>query len=225
MDHENRHSQDSSKSNPSQSSPKSSPRPTLESVRVLRLAERLSLSLETMDKLREKIFGPLGRDVSSIESRQKSEPEVWDDLKTRSTSSALKAYPAVEMIDENEISRLKSIYQSSEPLVAPTSAAFEPKPQSQLTETRREEGLDDEILLRKKIEASPQFAHFKGDAYRLFEKYPRPDVAARLIELALMYGTVDDLIDGLRNINLAAGEYYLLITVEMRDQILLRLWT
>ncbi|RZA24284.1 MAG: hypothetical protein EOP10_10345 [Proteobacteria bacterium] len=229
MDHENRRSPDSSRSNSSQSSSKPSTRPTLESVRVLRLAERLSLSLETMDKLKNIIFGPHGRDVSAIEARQTVEPEVWDELKTRSTSTSLKAYPAVEMIEESEIARLKTIYQTSEPVVAPPPVALETKspslPLSQPQLMRREERNSDELLLRKKIEASPIFTDFRGDAYRLFEKYPRPDVAGRLIELALMYGTVDDLIDSLRNITMATGEYYPLITVETRDRILLRLWT
>lgn len=173
-----------------------SPKPTLESARLLRLAERLHLSSETMDKIKDKIFGPQGRDISRIEAKHKAGGSPGPEPKTK-TQKVPEHYPKVETIDEREF-------------LAKTP--------------RREEALEDEILLRKKIEASPIFATFKSDAWKLYEKYPRSDVAGRLIELALMYGSAEDLEEVLKQLSRDSIEFFPLLNAQTRASVIVRLW-
>lgn len=81
-----------------------------------------------------------------------------------------------------------------------------------------------EILLRRKIESVQNWAGFKADAWRLYECFPRPDTAARLVELALMYGNANDLEDVLTNLNRHSIEYYTLLQNQTRIQVLTKLW-
>jgi hypothetical protein len=224
MDKENRRSPNSSPLHLSQSpSNPSISVPTADSVRILRLAERLSLSVETLERIKAKIFGPQGLEVSAIEAMRA--PELSPD---QDAASALNhAYPLVVTAGDTQITTLPIVDPSMKSMRSPDHTLQQAAPRHQLESAAEDKdiGLEDEILLRKKIEASPNFAHFRSDAWRLLEKYPRPEIAARLIELALMYGTAEDLAYCLQHLDWPPGEYFPFIADQMREQVLLRLWT
>ncbi len=81
-----------------------------------------------------------------------------------------------------------------------------------------------EILLRQKIEAGQKWSTFKAEAWRLYERFPRPDTAARLVELSLMYGSAIELEEVLTYLNRQAIEYYLLLQGQTRTHTLTKLW-
>lgn len=87
-----------------------------------------------------------------------------------------------------------------------------------------DEYVEAEILLRRKIEAVQNWAGFKAEAWRLYERFPRPDTAARLVELCLMYGHAHDLEDVLTNLNRHSIEYYTLLQNQTRGQVVTKLW-
>lgn len=197
-------------------SAKSAPEPlSLESARVLRLAEGLRLSPDTMERLKARMFGPLGQSVSRIEAREPHNRPTFDEIAAKSASVPAH-YPKVERIEDKEAHQVKEIFTKS--------GASHRKPATPSASQRRSEGLEDEMLLRQKIEASPVFDNFKSDAWKLYEKYPRPDVAGRLVELALMYGSASELEEVLRQLNTQSLQYFVLLAKETRTQILLKLW-
>lgn len=177
---------------------KSSQPPTLETVRLLRLAERLHLSTDTLDKLKTKIFGPLGQQISEIEQKHNLESRAFTEPNPKD-QAVPEHYPKVEILKGAEIARTAK-------------------------SSRMEEGLEDDILLRKKIELSPIFGTFKEDAWKLYEKYPSPKSAGRLIELALLYGSADELQEVLRQLSRDSVEFFLTLDPQTHVQIVMRLW-
>jgi hypothetical protein len=273
-----------------------------EGLRILRLAESLRLGPETLERIRNKLFGEVGQSVSKVEASQ---------VTIEQPSEYPSRYPEVERIDDAEIERLTKAFAKNQPDIggvqrpgatvikpvppavpqaelkasaatveikaaaatsldlakqikaalspavpevkapapAPVAAEVKLSPHSHSYASAQEETkksidaaiaarkaapvpqkspVDDfveaEILLRKKIEGVQNWAGFKADAWRLYERFPRPDTAGRLVELALMYGNANDLEEVLVHLNRQSIDYYALLQNQTRSHVLTKLW-
>ncbi len=190
-----------------------------EGVRILRLAESLMLSPKTLDKIKGKLFGAAAESVAQREAKQ-ADPV----LENRS------AYPAVEMISDAEIQRLTRTLgkagAAAEVTPAPVRSAqtAPPTPASTTPNTSTDDIALAELGLRKKIEAAQNWSSFKADAWRLYERFPRADTAARIVELALMYGSAQELEEVLASLNRQGLSYYPLMASSIRTHAIIKLW-
>ncbi|MBC7659739.1 MAG: hypothetical protein H7249_08525 [Chitinophagaceae bacterium] len=87
-----------------------------------------------------------------------------------------------------------------------------------------DQAVEAEMVLRQKIERFQNWSGFKAEAWKLYEHYPRPDTAARMVELALMYGNALELEDVLLNLGRTSIDFYNTIPAQSRIQIVIKLW-
>lgn len=84
--------------------------------------------------------------------------------------------------------------------------------------------LEAELKLRQRIEAEQSWTAFRGEAWKLYESFPRPDMAARLLELAFLYGSAGELEEVLGSLLRDGVEFYLLIEAQIRQHMVIKLW-
>lgn len=89
---------------------------------------------------------------------------------------------------------------------------------------RIDSALEAELKLRHKIEAEQNWSAFRHEAWQLFEAFPRPEMAARIVDLALLYGSVSDLEEVLGSLLKQDVQFYTLIDGELRSHLVVKLW-
>lgn len=106
---------------------------------------------------------------------------------------------------------------TSAPLPTPEPALASPTPRLDLA-------MEAELRLRKKIESEQSWTSFRAEAWNLYESFPRADMAARLLELAFLYGSAAELEEVLGSLQRDSLEFFLLLAPEIRQHLVVKLW-
>lgn len=188
-------------------------------LRVLRIAESLGLRAETLKTLRETLLPQVYKDNSGVRPTTPEPPPSH--------------YPVIERISADEANEILAKGEGGKKARAAASAqeaaadakakdvAAAPKksPQKAL-----DLAIDAEMRLRKKIEAEQSWTAFRVEAWQLYESFPRPDMAARICELAFLYGSVNESEDVLSSLSKQSVEFLPAIEAQLRTHMIVKLW-
>ncbi len=220
-----------------------------QNLRLLRWAEKLGLKPETVSDLKASLLQTTARSPASIGAPVKLNDEFSfrkgaqrDESLTTAVSSAeenisiplaeLLAYPAEHLQDKLAVQPLPPV-ENLENAEAKRRAETNAEPlRAKVAETaplaapqeRLDQALEAELKLRKKIETQQSWASFRTEAWNLYENFPRPDVAARLSELAFLYGSASELEEVLGSLAKHSVAFYLQITADIRVHVVSKLW-
>lgn len=218
-------------------------------VRLLRWAERLGLKPETVADLKASLLPSISPSPSPSPSpapldlprpdapREQPQPPVGaSSLKLEDEFSFRKGAAKAEAAEAGSI---ESNFDEAEITVIPVSAtatpapAPEPPPACKLAAApepaatraaRLDQAMEAELRLRKKVETEQSWAAIRAEAWNLYENFPRPDVAARLSELAFLYGSAAELEEVLSSLLQTSVAFYTQITADIRVHTVVKLW-
>ncbi len=182
-------------------------------LRVLKLAERMGLASDTLASLKAELLIEEKSSVipvSSLEESTVSKPPLL-------------GFGAIDECYTATLPLAEPVFSATNPRDMAPAAPSESKtsPRQALSHDLAAEA---ELRLRQKIEAEQNWNAFRKDAWLLYESYPRSDVAARLCELAFLYGSAAELEDVLMTLLRDAVDFYGALDAEMRLHIVLKLW-
>ena len=103
--------------------------------------------------------------------------------------------------------------------VSSPEASPQPRPAPRL-----DLAMEAELKLRKKIEGEQSWTAFRAEAWQLYESFPRPDMAARLLELVFLYGSAAELEEVLGSLQRDTVEFYTLVDANIRIHLVIKLW-
>lgn len=87
-----------------------------------------------------------------------------------------------------------------------------------------ERGEEAELILRRLGAAEESWENMKPYVHEVFERWPRPEIAAKVAEMAFLHGSPDDLIEVLESYRESCPNFYFLVDPNVREYIVLRLW-
>lgn len=190
-------------------------------LRVLRLAESLGLKPETLKNLRDALLPKTAKDGTEVQApSQEAQPA---------------SYPAIERIAA-EGTRPAATKDSAPIAEKPKAAEAAMKAKAGATSSKVDQSagktsqktldlaLDAEMRLRRKIEAEQSWTAFRVEAWQLYESFPRPEMAARISELAFLYGSVNELEDVLSSLSKQSVEFLPLLELQMHSHMIVKLW-
>ncbi|MDQ3232206.1 MAG: hypothetical protein M3Q07_10330, partial [Pseudobdellovibrionaceae bacterium] len=185
-----------------------------QSARLLRMIEKLGLKPDTIEGLRRSI---LVDDTQAKDSRPgahgKPAPQFATDEVTGTISVPIAVQPEPR---PTRGAVLADHTHSTQPLPTMENA--------KAATTRLDHALEAELKLRHKVEAEQNWAAFRQEAWQLFEAFPRPEMAARIVDLALLYGSVSDLEEVLGSFLKHDVQFYTLIDGDLRSHLVVKLW-
>lgn len=190
-------------------------------LRLLKIIEGLDLQPDTVSALR--------RSIMSEETVNQPLPvELLDE---RPGAQRKLGTQFAEFADTGTYSVPVTELNKAEPDPGPAQASIYTAPPAEASPSVAEPvpalvemALAAELKLRHKIEAEQDWSAFRHEAWRLYEAFPRPELAARIVNLALLYGTVSDLEEVLGSFMKKEIHFYTLIDAELRNHLLLKLW-
>ncbi|MFW7380331.1 MAG: tetratricopeptide repeat protein [Oligoflexus sp.] len=106
------------------------------------------------------------------------------------------------------------------PITRQAARAACPSQKKVLTE-RAEEA---ELILRRLVAAEESWDKMKPYIWEVFDKWPRPEIAAKIAELAYLHGSLDDLLEVFDYYRQQLKSFYFLIDVNLREYMVVRLW-
>ena len=82
-----------------------------------------------------------------------------------------------------------------------------------------------ELRLRRLVAADESWDVMAEHAWQVYDAWPKPEIAAKLCELAFLNGDCNDLLDVLNRLKLKQRSFFFLIDPELRSYMVLKLWT
>lgn len=207
-----------------------------QNLRLLRLAERLGLDPATLSQIKAQLEPkpemPDGSSDSGFSSRRGAQagPQSFPFFE-KETGREIPVASLAESLSENADQAIDpSRERTMSPSYAP-EASFpdletipETRPKVRIQQPRLDLAMEAELKLRKKIEAQQDWSSFRTEAWQLYEGFPRPDMAARLVELAFLYGSAGELDEVLASLIKDSIDFYTLIDGEIRLHLVVKLW-
>ncbi len=192
-----------------------------QSLRLLRMIEKLGLKPDTIEGLRRSILvedTPKERSAPNkhdgrLGAKGPEGPQFGIDEITGSISVPVNPF------QERRPTRGASLAEHTNPAAAPATVEA-----ARAATARLDHALEAELKLRQKIETEQNWAAFRHEAWQLFDAFPRPEMAARLVDLALLYGSVSDLEEVLGSLLKEDIQFYTLIDGELRSHLVVKLW-
>lgn len=205
-------------------------------IRLLRWAEKLGLKAETVSELKASLLPESARAPAAPPLGANPLPRT-ESLSFRKGAAKVEAGASEnEMIAEGD-RELTIIPIASAGSHSPSraAAAAAPTPSQPLPipvgepaplapAARLDQAMEAELKLRKKIETQQSWSSFRAEAWNLYENFPRPDVAARLCELAFLYGSAAELEEVLASLLPRSVAFYSQIEADIRVHIVVKLW-
>ncbi len=190
-----------------------------QSMRLLRMIEKLGLKADTVAGLRRSILN---------EDSPKALPEALEHRPgaVRSTAPQFGGEENTGSLSI-PVARLQDPRSTQGAMLADFTNPDQPLPTmdaAKAATVRLDHALEAELKLRQKIEAEQNWSAFRHEAWQLFEAFPRPEMAARIVDLALLYGSVSDLEEVLGSLLKQDVQFYTLIDGELRCHLVVKLW-
>lgn len=120
----------------------------------------------------------------------------------------------------SQVSESKSAQEKK--LTATTS-----KPEQLPTAARKAGGIaleEAESVLRRLIAADRDWQEMCPHAWQVYDRWPRPEVAARLVELAFTHGGAGDVAALLERLQSRNHSFYFMVNPHIRENLVLQLW-